>query len=253
MEKSKEIKSKQKRDEYYKKWLEKNKEKVKEYKRLYEKNNRERLNKLRRESPRRKEYRKEYYEKNKQSLLVKCKQYRDKNKEAKRARDLNYYRLNKDKIKKKTKEYAVKNAEKIKEFNKTYRSKEENKIAHNAYKKLKRDSCELTKLKIYLRNRTCYIFKHKNISKAKKTMDFLGLDIEMVKKYIESKFSKGMNWENYGVKGWHIDHIIPLATAKNEEDLIKLCHYTNLQPLWETENLIKGAKIINPTQIKLTI
>ena len=40
----------------------------------------------------------------------------------------------------------------------------------------------------------------------------------------------------------HIDHIIPLATAKTEEDVIKLCHYTNLQLLKAKDNLKKGAK-----------
>jgi hypothetical protein len=53
-----------------------------------------------------------------------------------------------------------------------------------------------------------------------------------------------MSWENYGFYGWHIDHIIPLCSAKNEEELKRLCHYTNLQPLWSTDNLSKGSKIL---------
>ena len=51
-----------------------------------------------------------------------------------------------------------------------------------------------------------------------------------------------MTWENKGA--WHIDHIIPTCTAKTEEDLIRLNHYTNLQPLWAEENLKKGSKLI---------
>jgi hypothetical protein len=51
-----------------------------------------------------------------------------------------------------------------------------------------------------------------------------------------------MNWDNYSFRGWHIDHIIPLTSAKNEEELIKLCHYTNLQPLWAKDNLSKGGR-----------
>jgi len=52
-----------------------------------------------------------------------------------------------------------------------------------------------------------------------------------------------MSWKNYGRKGWEIDHIIPLSSATTKEELIKLCHYTNLQPLWWWENLEKGNKI----------
>lgn len=51
-----------------------------------------------------------------------------------------------------------------------------------------------------------------------------------------------MTWENRNE--WHIDHITPLSSAKTEEELYKLCHYTNLQPLWAEENLKKGNKII---------
>lgn len=53
-------------------------------------------------------------------------------------------------------------------------------------------------------------------------------------------FINGMNWNNYGM--WHIDHIKPLYSAKNENELIELCNYKNLQPLWAKDNLIKGKK-----------
>ena len=55
--------------------------------------------------------------------------------------------------------------------------------------------------------------------------------------YLESKFEHWMNWENRGKYtgefniGWDIDHITPLSTAKTEEDILRLNHYTNLQPL----------------------
>jgi hypothetical protein len=55
-----------------------------------------------------------------------------------------------------------------------------------------------------------------------------------------------MSWENYGK--WHVDHVIPLASAKTPEDLIKLCHYTNLQPLWAIENILKRDKLPEQTE-----
>ena len=51
-----------------------------------------------------------------------------------------------------------------------------------------------------------------------------------------------MSWENQGE--WHIDHKIPLSSAKTEEELYKLCHFTNLQPMWAIENIKKGSKIL---------
>jgi hypothetical protein len=52
-----------------------------------------------------------------------------------------------------------------------------------------------------------------------------------------------MNWDTYGK--WHLDHIIPLYEAKTEEEILKLNHYTNLQPLWAEDNLKKNRKYVN--------
>ena len=72
----------------------------------------------------------------------------------------------------------------------------------------------------------------------------MGCDIEFLKKHLENQFLDGMTWDDKGFYGWHIDHIIPLSSAKTEEDVYKLCHYTNLQPLWAKDNYNKGSKII---------
>lgn len=77
-------------------------------------------------------------------------------------------------------------------------------------------------------------------SKSEKTESILGCSIVEFKHYIESKFVEGMSWENRSE--WHIDHIIPSSSAKTKEDLIKLNHYTNLQPLWQYDNLSKSNK-----------
>jgi hypothetical protein len=70
-----------------------------------------------------------------------------------------------------------------------------------------------------------------------KTYKILGCSYCELKIYLESKFEPWMNWDNYGKYngelnyGWDIDHIVPLSSAKTEEEIIKLNHYTNLQPL----------------------
>ncbi len=101
----------------------------------------------------------------------------------------------------------------------------------------------LFKLSITLRSRINIIFKNKKYIKPT-TMKIIGCDLKFAKHHLESQFSEGMCWENHGLYGWHIDHIIPLSSATSEEDLIKLCHYTNLQPLWAKDNLSKSDKII---------
>jgi hypothetical protein len=58
-----------------------------------------------------------------------------------------------------------------------------------------------------------------------------------LKEHLEKQFLEGMERSNHGE--WHIDHIIPLAEAKTEEEVYKLNHYTNLQPLWAIDNLKK--------------
>ena len=88
--------------------------------------------------------------------------------------------------------------------------------------------------------------------KSKGTIETIGLSHKDFINYIESKFEPWMNWENYGKYngelnyGWDIDHIIPLSSAKSEEEVYKLNYYSNLQPLCSyTNRYIKVDKIIN--------
>lgn len=82
--------------------------------------------------------------------------------------------------------------------------------------------------------------------KAGSAVADLGCPIEEFKQYIESLFQPGMTWENWGkVPGkWQLDHKEPLASfdLTDRTQLLKACHYTNLQPLWYKDNLYKGDK-----------
>ena len=79
-------------------------------------------------------------------------------------------------------------------------------------------------------------------TKTSRTHEILGCDWVFFKCHIERQFLKGMSWQNMGCN-IHIDHIVPLATAKTEEDVLALNHFTNLRPLWAIDNLKKNARI----------
>ncbi len=174
------------------------------------------------------EFHKRYYQSNKESIKKSSKQYREANKERIKEHQKKYYQSNKESIKKNSKQYYKSNKERINEYKKQYI-------------KQRKKTEPLFKISCNLRNITYMAFKRKGYSKNTKTKEMLGVDWEVAKQYIERKFTKGMNWSNYGE--WHIDHIIPLASAKTPERLKQLCHYTNLQPLWAEDNLSKSDSI----------
>ena len=206
-----------------------------------------------------KEYKKKYYNLNKKNVDEKNKKWRDNNKEHSKEYRQKHYKLNKEYYNEKSKKWYNENKEFVKEYDKKYRIKNKKKLKenqkkyyqenkekiikrHNKWEKNRRKTDDLFRLKKNLRSRTRGVFKNKGYSKNTKTQEMLGVDWEVAKNHIERQFTKGMNWNNYGE--WHIDHIIPLASAKTPERLKQLCHYTNLQPMWAKENISKSDKII---------
>jgi hypothetical protein len=219
--------------EYQKNWREKNIAKRKEYSKQYYKNNKENN----------KTMQKKYYENNKEKIQEYQKNNRKNNKEKIQEYQKNYREKNKEKLKNyrennkdKLKIYCKNNKEKLK----IYREKNKEKI--NLYNFNRRKAEPLIRLKHNLGNRIRLAIKSKNFTKSKRTLDMLGCDLHTAKAHLEKQFTKGMTWDNHGE--WHIDHIIPCASAKTEEELIKLFHYTNLQPLWAADNMSKSDKII---------
>lgn len=90
-----------------------------------------------------------------------------------------------------------------------------------------------------------------------KTFDILGYSQLELVAHLESKFTDGMTWANYGKHGWHIDHIIPLSVHNYETprdiDFKKAWALENLQPLWAIENWKKHDKISKPFQPSFAI
>ena len=108
--------------------------------------------------------------------------------------------------------------------------------------RMKRD----TTFKIIHRLRTRILLVLHGKKKAESSMNLLGCTAEHLKKHLEEQFKDDMSWENYGIKGWHIDHIKPCASYDLSiiEEQKECFHYTNLQPLWWFENLAKSDKIL---------
>jgi hypothetical protein len=161
-------------------------------------------------------------------------------------------------IKKAAKKQRIKNPEKHSLANKQWRERNQEqhcKNARNYYQKNKSHANETKRKKrmekrhsdpFYsltqaVRSLISRAFKNKNYTKTSKTCAILGCSWDELARHIESQFTNGMNWGNRGQ--WHIDHIIPLASAQTPDDLLRLNHYTNLQPLWALDNLRKGAKV----------
>lgn len=100
------------------------------------------------------------------------------------------------------------------------------------------------KMKRNLRCRIYHALKSQNAKKSNRTLKLTGCTVPFLMEYIESKFKDGMTWENYGT--WHMDHIYPCSKfdLTNDEEQRKCFHYTNLQPLWASENISKKDEII---------
>lgn len=87
-----------------------------------------------------------------------------------------------------------------------------------------------------------------------RTEKMIGCTIEQLRSHLESRFKRGMTWDNHG-SHWHIDHIIPMAhfDLTDESQLLAASHYTNMQPMWAAENLAKSDTLQQDTQMHLRI
>lgn len=210
-----------------------------------------------------KQYQMIYKEKNPEKVKNSSKKYIDKNKEkikqhqkenpeiSKRA-NKKWRDANKEKIKEVGQKFYLNNKEKVKNYSKEYfiQNKEKINSRLNKYYKNRRETDFIYKIKISIRNLIRDKIRKNGFTKKSKTNEILGCSYIDFKLYIESKFESWMSWENYGKYngelnyGWDIDHIIPTSIARSEEEIIKLNHFTNLQPLCSKINRdIKRDKI----------
>ena len=119
---------------------------------------------------------------------------------------------------------------------------EEYKKRNREYKRKLYSSNPLHHLKQNCRDRLNLATKNVGFTKNGSSKELLGCNYNTLKEHLEEQFTGGMSWDNQGE--WHIDHIIPLSSANNKEELYQLFHYKNLQPLWAKDNLSKGKKLL---------
>jgi superfamily II DNA helicase RecQ len=153
----------------------------------------------------------------------------------------------------KRKYHHEKDKDKHRERTRRYKKSEQGRKVRNAQKKRRLERDPLYRAKRNLRKR---LWSYKQKVGTMSMSKSIGCSWEEFKVYIENKFyhnpetGEVMSWNNYGRGGWEMDHIIPLCIAANVEDLVKLSHYTNLQPLWHEDN---NKKSIEETKLKSEI
>jgi hypothetical protein len=143
-------------------------------------------------------------------------------------------------------EYYLKNKNKVLERKRIYRStdkyKKRSREYESEYSKVRKNRGRSlnTKFSMSLRDILRRCFKHKGISKNKKTFELLGYNINKFRQRIECQFKEGMSWENYGE--WEIDHKKPISKFDKSVEVRLINALCNLQPLWKKENRSKGNK-----------
>ncbi len=144
-----------------------------------------------------------------------------------RRRKEKYYENHEEELEK-SKLWKKRNPEKVVEYRRGYMS---------GYEKKRMENDPLYNVSRTVRNLIKCSIYHKGFTKNSRTFEILGCSYEDFKLHIESHWEDWMNWDNYGLYngkencGWEYDHIIPVSSAKCEEDIYKLNHYSNIQPL----------------------
>ena len=130
----------------------------------------------------------------------------------------------------KDKDYRKANREKVNAWNRTkYIRSKENQTDVYTQRRVKENIAR--RLRLLLEGQ-----------KSQKTSDLLGCSAEQLRRHIESTWTDEMSWDNYGSRGWHIDHVIPCAAFdQGDEFERRACwNYRNLRALWGDENLAKS-------------
>lgn len=158
-----------------------------------------------------------------------------KNKEREKENNRRWYEANKLKVSKRKALYYDQNTTQEKQRSKTFRE---------TYPEKRRPKTPTAKISANIRSKISHIVSGRYIKSTSEK--YIGCSFEELKQHLEIQFASDMSWNNYGMYGWHIDHIIPLSSfdLSIESNLYRAWHFTNLRPLWSTDNLRKGKKLV---------
>ena len=209
-------------------------------------------------------YKHAFYDKHKDRLNEENRQWRLNNPDKVKENYDNWYLKNRDYKLDYNKEYYENNIERERERSKIYNRehKDEKSIKHKEWSANNRDKINENSRKrkkddvIYylscrIRNNIRVALRRMDFKKGLLTKEILGCSIEFFKDYIIAKFTDEMTWDIFCTGDIHLDHIIPLVSAKDIDSFYKLCHYTNYQPMWGFDNISKGGEIPQNVQFKL--
>lgn len=171
-----------------------------------------------------------YYENNKEELLEKNQKYYKENKEKIYKQRRKNIELKYEYYQQTWHNYYVANKEKHAENSKRWAAKQ-------------RESDPLFRLKSNIRSMIGHSFHRTGWFKKELSEEIIGMDIDEFVSYLLQTYKDFYGYEWDRKEKVHIDHIIPICTAKSEEDVIRLCHYTNLRLLNAFDNLSKSDKI----------
>lgn len=174
-----------------------------------------------------KECRNKYYQKNQKYIIKRSKIYYEENKGRISEITKAYKEENKEWYREYHQKYYIENIEDIKE-----------RVKQNHYQRMEED----IGYKLLQRCRARLYKAIKENNKSASTRELIGCTTDKLKEHLESQFTEGMSWENYGE--WHIDHIKPCSMFDftKEEHQRECFNYTNLQPLWAKDNMKKSDK-----------
>lgn len=191
-------------------------------------------------------YQANYRKLNRDKILYQMSQWRLNNADHSRSKKDRWWIENRDVSLARRRKYYHDNKEAISKKNKEKRhiNKDVIRPIINKKRKEKRNTDIQYKLQHNLRSRLNISIRNK--VKTGSAISDLGCSIQELKIYLESLFQAGMSWDNWGIYGWHIDHIKPISLfdLTNPEQVKEACNYKNLQPLWAIDNIKKSNNYI---------